>query len=169
MHHVLYSYPLHKVSYLLAKFSAGMLLTLLIILASMLAVTIGFYLPGANEDLIGPFSLMNYIQPFLVMVIPNVFFYGAIVFAITTYFRNINLGFMSVLILIICQFAAASSLDSVDDTFWIELLEPTGESAIGQRIKYWTPDEQGSKLLPTDGTVLYNRLLWLGFSVVQLL
>ncbi|PQJ19436.1 ABC transporter permease/M1 family aminopeptidase [Nonlabens tegetincola] len=169
MHHVLYSYPLNKVSYLLAKFSAGMLLTLLIILASMLAVTIGFYLPGANEDLIGPFSLMNYIQPFLVMVIPNVFFYGAIVFAITTYFRNINLGFMSVLILIICQFAAASSLDSVDDTFWIELLEPTGESAIGQRIKYWTPDEQGSKLLPTDGTVLYNRLLWLGFSVILFL
>ncbi len=164
MHHVLYSYPLKKLTYLLAKFSAGMLITLLVIIASIIGLTIGFYLPGANEFLIGPFEVMNYLQPFLVYIIPNVFFYGIIVFAITAFARNINIGFMVVLCLIIAQQIGSSSLDSVDDTFWVELLEPTGEAATTQLIKYWSPEEQSNQLIPVKENLLYNRLLWLAIS-----
>ncbi|MGK0430774.1 MAG: ABC-2 type transport system permease protein, partial [Psychroserpens sp.] len=114
-HYVLYSYPLTKVNYLLAKFSAGMTITLLVIIASAIGLTLGFYLPGANADLVGPFKIMNYLQPFLVYIIPNVFFYGAIVFAITAFLRNVNIGFMFVLVMIILQFAAQSSLPTMDD------------------------------------------------------
>ncbi|NAS30842.1 hypothetical protein GTQ40_07660 [Flavobacteriaceae bacterium R38] len=165
MHHVLYSYPLTKLNYLLAKFSAGMLMTLFIILASVLGLTLGFYLPGANEELVGPFKLMNYLQPFLVYIIPNVFFYGAIVFAITAFIRNINIGFMFVLIMIILQFAAQTSLPNLDDTYWIELLEPTGDSATYNQIRYWTPEEQSTQLIPVKGTLLYNRLIWFGIAL----
>ncbi|MFK7831703.1 MAG: M1 family aminopeptidase [Winogradskyella sp.] len=165
-HYVLYSYPLTKVSYLLAKFSAGMTITLLVIIASAIGITLGFYLPGANADLVGPFKIMNYLQPFLVYVIPNVFFYGAIVFAITAFFRNINIGFMFVLVMIILQFAAQSSLSTMDDTYWVELLEPTGDSATYNQIRYWTPEEQSTQLIPVTGTLLYNRLIWLGLALL---
>jgi ABC-2 type transport system permease protein len=166
MHNVLYSYPLTKLNYLLAKFCAGMTITLLVILASLLGITLGFYLPGANEALVGPFEIMNYLQPFLVYIIPNVFFYGIIVFSITAFVRNINIGFMIVLCLIIAQFMAASGADSMDDTYWLELLEPTGDTATFQAIRYWTPEEQSNQLIPVEGTILYNRLLWLGISIL---
>ncbi|MEP3042799.1 ABC transporter permease, partial [Nonlabens ulvanivorans] len=166
MHNVLYSYPLTKWNYLLAKFSAGMTMTLLIIIASLIGITLGFYLPGANEELVGPFKIMNYLQPFLIYIIPNVFFYGAIVFAITAFLRNVNIGFMFVLVMIILQFAAGSSVPTMDDSYWVELLEPTGDSATYSQIKYWTPEEQSTQLIPITGTLLYNRLIWLGISLL---
>lgn len=166
MHNVLYSYPISKWNYLLAKFSAGMTMTLLIIIASLIGLTLGFYLPGANADMIGPFKIMNYVQPFLLYIIPNVFFYGAIVFAITAFLRNVNIGFMFILVMVILQFAAQSSVTSMDDTYWVELLEPTGDSATYAQIKYWTPEEQSTQLIPVTGTLLYNRLIWLGISLL---
>jgi len=166
MHNVLYSYPLTKVTYLLAKFSAGMTVTLLLIIASIIGLTLGFYLPGANDFLVGPFELMNYLQPFLLYIIPNVFFYGIIVFSITAFVRNINIGFMVVLVLIIGQFMASSSGATMDDTYWLELFEPTGEAATLDQIKYWSPEEQSNQLIPVEGTLLYNRLIWLGISLL---
>ena len=165
MHNVLYSYPLTKWNYLLAKFGAGMTMTLLIIIASLVGITLGFYLPGANEVLVGPFKIMNYLQPFLLYIIPNVFFFGAIVFAITAFLRNVNIGFMFVLVMIILQIAAQSSVSTMDDTYWVELLEPTGDTATYDQIKYWTPEEQSTQLIPVTGTLLYNRLIWLGISL----
>jgi ABC-2 type transport system permease protein len=168
MHNVLYSYPLTKLSYLSAKFSAGAIMTLLVILASLLGITLGFYLPGANDFLVGPFKIMNYLQPFLIYIIPNVLFYGAIVFAITAFARSINLGFMVILIMIIAQFAASSSMQSMDDTYWVELLEPTGDAATGKIIKYWTPQEMSTQLIPIEETLLYNRLIWTGIALLVL-
>lgn len=168
MHNVLYSYPLTKLSYLGAKFSAGVLMTLLVIISSVVGITLGFYLPGANDFLVGPFEIMNYLQPFLVYIIPNVLFYGAIVFAITAFARNINLGFMAILIMIIAQVAASSSAPTMDDSYWVELLEPTGDAATAKIIKYWTPQELGSQLIPFEGTLMYNRLIWGGIALVVL-
>ena len=166
MHNVLYSYPLTKWNYLLAKFGAGMTMSILVVIASLIGITIGFYLPGANEELVGPFKIMNYLQPFLVYIIPNIFFYGAIVFAITAFLRNVNIGFMFVLVMIILQLAAQSSVPTMDDSYWVELLEPTGDSATYAQIKYWTPEEQSTQLIPVEGTLLYNRLIWLGISLL---
>ncbi|AZQ44965.1 ABC transporter permease/M1 family aminopeptidase [Nonlabens ponticola] len=166
MHNVLYSYPLTRISYLLAKFSAGMLITLLVIVCSVLGLTLGYYLPGANEALVGPFEIMNYLQPFLIYIIPNVFFYGIIVFSVTAFLRNINIGFMVVLIIIIAQATAGSYSQTMDDTYWLELLEPTGDIATLEKIKYWTPEEQSNLLIPVEGTLLYNRIIWLGFSIL---
>ena len=166
MHQVLYSYPLTKWNYLLAKFSAGMSISIIVVIASLLGITLGFYLPGANEELVGPFKIMNYLQPFLIYIIPNIFFYGAIVFAITAFLRNVNIGFMLVLVIIILQIAAQSSVPTMDDSYWVELLEPTGDSATYAQIKYWTPEEQSTQLILLEGTLLYNRLIWLGISLM---
>ena len=57
MHNVLYSYPLTKLSYLGAKFSAGAVMTLLVVISSVIGITLGFYLPGANDFLMGRLNL----------------------------------------------------------------------------------------------------------------
>lgn len=55
MHNVLYSYPLTKVQYLLAKFSAAITINLLIAIATILGLLVGSVLPGSNEALFGSF------------------------------------------------------------------------------------------------------------------
>ncbi len=169
MSNVLYSYPLTKINYLLAKFSAGIIINLLILLALAVGLIIGTYLPGANEELLGPFHIWNYVQPFLVIIVPNVIFFSAIVFAIVVFTRNMNIGFMTILGLIILQLIAQNMSVDVDDRFWYTLLDPRGSVALTDIVEYWTPAEQNERTIPFSGVLLYNRLLWCGISLLVLL
>ena len=168
MHHVLYSYPIKKTEYLLAKFCAGITVNLFLIIMVMIGLMIGGYLPGHNPELLGPFSFWNYIQPFLIVIIPNVFFYSAIVFAIIVFTRNMNIGFMTVLCLIIIQLVTTSFVDQVDDPFWLSLADPLGNIAISETVKYWTPAEQNERMLPFVDMILWNRIVWATIAMLIL-
>ncbi len=158
MHNVLYSYPLTKFNYLLAKFTAAVTINLIIMFAMVIGLLIGSVLPGANESLLGPFALWNYIQPFAFIIFPNVVFYSAIVFAIVVFTRNMNIGFMTVLTLIIIQLIATSMADNADDTFYFSLFDPLANVALADATEYWTPVEQNERSLPMTGNLLYNRI-----------
>lgn len=168
MHTVLYSYPLTKVQYLLAKFSAAITINLCIAAATIVGLIIGSVLPGVNESLLGPFSLWNYVQPFAFIIFPNVLFYSAIVFAIVVFTRNMNIGFMAVLTMIIIQLIATTAAESADDKFFYSLLDPMANVALTDATEYWTPMEQNNKAIPMQGGLLYNRLLWGGISFMIL-
>ncbi|MGB5982233.1 MAG: M1 family aminopeptidase [Nonlabens sp.] len=166
MHNVLYSYPIKKLEYLLAKFTAGLSVNILMILMLILGLLIGGYLPGNNPELFGPFKIWNYLQPFVLITIPNLVFYSAIVFAITVFTRNMNIGFMAVLTLIIIQLVTTSFVDQVDDPFWLALADPLGNIAISESLEYWTPAEQNERMLPFSGMILWNRVVWAGISIL---
>ena len=168
MHNVLYSYPIKKWEYLLAKYCAGISIYLILIFLVVVGLMIGGYLPGTNPELLGPFKLWNYVQPFLIVVVPNVIFYSAIVFAIIVFTRNMNVGFMSILTLIIVQLIVTSYVDQVEDPFWLALADPLGIVATGQTTKYWTPIEQSYLMLPFEDMILWNRVLWAGISILIL-
>ncbi|WP_299766173.1 M1 family aminopeptidase [uncultured Dokdonia sp.] len=169
MHNVLYSYPLTKFKYLLAKFAAGVTINLIIIFAIILGLLLGSVLPGVNESLLGPFKLWNYIQPFAFIIFPNVLFYSAIVFAIVVFTRNLNIGFMAVLTMIIIQLIATSASDTADDKFYYALFDPMANVALADATEFWTPVEQNEKSIPMSGSLLYNRLLWGAISLLILL
>ncbi len=160
MHNVLYSYPLTKMQYLLAKFTAAITINMCITVAMILGLLLGSVLPGANESLLGPFNLWSYVQPFAFIIFPNVLFYSAIVFAVVVFTRNMNIGFMMVLVMIIVQLIATGYADNADDTFYYSLLDPMANVALQETTEYWTPAEQNTKSIPMSGVLLYNRLLW---------
>ena len=168
MHKVLYSYPLTKVKYLLAKFSAAITINLFIAIATIIGLLVGSILPGANEALLGPFSLWNYVQPFLFIIFPNVLFYSAIVFAVVVFSRNMNIGFMAILTMIIIQLIASSMADTADDKFYYALFDSMANVALQDATEYWTPIEQNKLSIPMTGTLLYNRLLWSAISFIIL-
>lgn len=165
-HHVLYSYALRKSDYLLAKFSAGIIVACLLVVASALGIIAGSFLPGANPDILAPFSLMNYIKPFLMFILPNILLYGAIVFAVAAFVRNISAGFITVLVLIIIQAVVSSFTQDIENPEWYSLLDPFGAEATDEVTKYWTPYEQNENSIPFSGFILYNRLLWTAVAVL---
>lgn len=164
MYQVLFAYPFSKFSYLLAKFASSFFMVLVVIVFCMLGIWAGTILPGANQELLLEFKLMNYLQPFLVVIIPNLLFFGAIVFGVVTFSRNIFVGFISVVILIVIQSLANSYMQDLDTKNIAALLDPTGMSAISVETEYWTVAEENSRLIPFENYILYNRLLWLGIS-----
>lgn len=166
MYQVLFSYPFTKSQYLLAKFFSSLCMSLLIVLVSLLGIIIASYLPGVNKDLLNDFQLLHYLQPFLILIIPNFIFFGAVVFGVVTFSRNVFVGFIVVLILIVLQGLAGNYMSDLDTKYIGALLDPLGMNAVSYETEYWTVEEENTQFIPFQGFVLYNRLLWLGISTL---
>ncbi|MEM7297500.1 MAG: M1 family aminopeptidase [Bacteroidota bacterium] len=163
---VLYSFPFTKTNYLLAKYLAGLTVTIMVLLSISLGAMIGGYLPGVNPELSGPFKLINYIQPYLIYVIPNLIFFSAIVFGMVTFSRNVSAGFVAVIALFLLQGIAETVIGNLDDKELGALLDPFGAGASTYYTEYWTVAEQNENLLPFEGYIIYNRLLWGGLGLL---
>ncbi|RRO21878.1 ABC transporter permease/M1 family aminopeptidase [Flavobacteriaceae bacterium 14752] len=164
VHHILYAYPMRKSSYLWAKFLSSFCVVLLIIFLIYLGIFIGTIFPFTNPDLVTDFNFLYYLQSFLYVVLPNVLFFGAVVFAIVTFSRNIFAGFITVLILVVLQSFTEILSNYEDYKILAAYLDPLGFAALGLDTEYWTVFEQNNNYLPFNGYLLYNRLVWLGVS-----
>ncbi|AOW16763.1 hypothetical protein LPB03_04460 [Polaribacter vadi] len=164
MHTILYSYPFTKANYLFAKFFSGILVVSAIVFVIAFGMMIGFRFPGTNSEIVGSFSFMAYVKSYVVFILPNVLFFGAVVFAVVTFSRNIGAGFIAVIILLFFQGAISGILSEPDQETWLAILDPFGSAALNTYTKYWTMSEQNEMQVPIKKLILYNRLFWLGIS-----
>lgn len=150
----------------MAKFlSAFIVVTSIIILAGF-GISIGYTLPGTNPDIVGPFDLNSYLITYFVFIVPNVLLFGALVFAVVTFTRNIAIGFILVLMMLLVNGLTESFLNEDKYILLASLLDPFGGAAISYYTKYWTVAEQNELPLPLIGYVIYNRLIWLVVSLL---
>lgn len=168
MHSILFSYPFTKWDYLMGKFLSSLFIVILITASVGLGAFLASFLPGVNHDLLGPHRLLAYIQSYLIFVIPNILFFGVIVFSVVTITRNISVGFITVILLLFIQGIVESFTENVDNRYLVALFEPFGSEALNYTTKYWTVFEKNENLLPYTGVVLYNRLIWMGVSILIL-
>ena len=147
MHTILYSYPFTKLQYLLAKFFSGIFVVNIIVLIVALGIGIGFVLPGTNQEIVQSFDFKSYSDVYLIYILPNMLFIGAIVFGIVTFTRNISAGFITVLILLISQGFLVSLFDDPEKRLIAAILDPFGDSAIQYYTRYWTVSEQNELYL----------------------
>lgn len=166
MHHVLYSYPFSKWSYLLAKFFSAFLVTFIISIFVGIGLYIATILPWANAEVLGPNILWNYVQVYLFTILPNMLLMGMIIFVVSTLTRSIYAGFIAVVVLMVFQGIVNSWASQLDSKIVAAILDPTGTAAIGYHTQYWTVEENNTLPIPLGKYFVYNRLLWLAVSTL---
>lgn len=166
MHQVLYSYPITKFGYLFGKFLSALSIVVMIIVFICFGLYLGTIFPGTNSELFIDFDIWNYLQPLLIFIFPNIIFYGAVVFAVVTFSRNIFIGFISVLVLIVIQIFAQTLTADIDNKTLAALIDPLGSQALSYETEYWTVFDRNNNYLPFENYVIYNRLLWGGISLL---
>ena len=166
MHTILYSYPFTKANYLFAKFFSSIVVVSVIVFFIALGMIIGFRFPGTNSDIVGSFNAITYLQTYFVFILPNVLLFGAIVFAVVAFTRNIAAGFITVIILMFGQGVLESLLSEPEHRTLAAILDPFGAAASNYYTKYWTPSEQNELQIPIKEMIIYNRLLWLVISTL---
>ena len=164
MHTILYSYPFTKANYLFAKFFSAIVVVTLIVLTIGIGMFLGFRMPGTNSDLVTAFDFKSYFDTYWLFILPNILLFGAIVFAVVTFTRNIAAGFITVILLLFVQGVTESLLSDPDSRYLAALLDPFGASASAYYTRYWTVYEQNEMHIPIKEIILYNRLLWLGVA-----
>ncbi len=166
MHSILYSYPFKKSEYIPAKFLSSILITLLIFMVFGLGFVIAPLLPGVNPEMLGPSRPLAFLQIYGLIVLPNILLFGAIVFGVITFTRNLGAGFITMIILFFVQGMSQSLMGDLESKTLAALLDPFGASAISHATEYWNVAERNTNLLPMGGLVLINRLIWIGVSLL---
>ena len=159
--------PVTKWQYLGGRFIGAYLANAIIFLAIPLGLLIGSAMPILDAERVGPIRLINYFHPYLIGVLPNLLLTGAVFFALAGLTRQMLANYVGGVVLLVGYLIAAGATDP-DDEYLAAFLDPFGISAFSHAARYWTPAEQNALLLPLEGVVLWNRLIWIGVGLLVL-
>jgi ABC-2 type transport system permease protein len=162
MYTILYTFPLRKWDYLSGKFGSAFSLVGGVALAAGVAMWLAEWLPGLDTARLGPIRLAGYLQTYGLFVLPNLLAHGLLVFTAVLRWRNNYAGFAVVIGLLLLQSILENLL--ANEPFLIALTDPFGQNTVQYLTRYWTLEEQNSLLIPINGLVVANRLLWLALS-----
>lgn len=164
-HSLFYTKPISKAGYLGGRFAGAVVILFLIFLSIGCGMILSSFTPWLNQEKIGPFSLMAYIQPYLTIVLPNLVFTGALFFALATLTRNIFVNYVTSIVLLLGYLLAINLIANIDNKTLASLIDPFGNTASRILMQYWTVAERNTRFVPFTGELLYNRLLWTGIGL----
>jgi ABC-2 type transport system permease protein len=166
MHPLMDTAPVSRAEYLGGRFLAALILNALILLAVQAGILLAVYSPGVDAALIGPFRPAAYLTAYAFIALPNAFVATTIQFLLATrtgrpmasYLASLLLFFLAYVVGIFLLFQGRQDL--------ARLLDPIGVHFILSDLSFsWTPIEKSWRLLELEGTLLANRLLWLGIAL----
>ena len=163
-HSIYFTKPISKFGYVFGRFFSAFITALVVLLGCVFAFLIMCNLPLYNEGKMGHYGLWNYLQGFVYLVIPNTFFIGVLFFAIVTYTRNMLSGYIASIVLLVLTGVAGSLVKDLDNSLIPSLIDPFGNTALGELTQYWSAQEKNDAAIPFTGYLLYNRLLWMSIA-----
>ena len=156
-----YTAPISKLDYLGGRFLAAFALQLLIFSSVGIGAFVGTITPWLDKTRIGAMMPMAFLQPYLINVWPNLLFLTAIFFALATLTRKMLPVYVASVLVLIGYFTVGQLTTSAyTATTHAALADPLGITAIDRVTRYWTPFQRNTQLIPLQGALLTNRLLW---------
>ncbi len=156
--------PISKFAYLGGRFAGTFVVTALIFTGLPSGIYLGSIicppLGWVDAARIGPNHFINYFQPYVMFVLPNIFIAGAIFFTVATLSRKMLFAYLANVILLVAYLIALTQLSNLDHIKTYALLDPFGLMANMDVERYWTTSEQNTMLVPFIGSILYNRVIW---------
>ncbi|HEX7181129.1 MAG TPA: hypothetical protein VF756_04750 [Thermoanaerobaculia bacterium] len=164
MHPLTYTAPVSKADYLGGRFLAALVLNALILLAVPAGILLAVYSPGVDAELMGPFRPAAYLTTYAFIALPNAFVATAIQFSLAARSGRAMASYLGSLLLFFMGFFVASVV--LFKRGLGTLLDPIGIRFIVEDLSHlWTTTEKSWRLIELEGTVLTNRLLWLGIGL----
>jgi ABC-2 type transport system permease protein len=164
-HPFYFTKPITKASYFFGRFLSAFTTALFVFSAQVIGYYVGC-LFGMGTPHMGTFQLMNFLQPFLMFTVPNVLLLGAIFFSLTTFTRNTLIAYLFCIVLLVIQSITSTVTADIDNKATAAIWEPFGSQALRYITQYWTPSDQNTRMIPLEGSLLINRVLWLGIGLL---
>lgn len=158
-----------KRNYVLGRFAGGLGAAVLGFVAVPAGAFLGSVMPWVNPEALGPQMLSYYLWPFLTLAVPNIILMSCLLFGLATLTRSMLWSYVGVVVFLMGYLIATSILASKPEyqqifAWW----EPLGFGAISEATRYWTVADMNTRLLPFEGSLLFNRILALALSGIFL-
>jgi ABC-2 type transport system permease protein len=107
--------PLRKHQYLLGRFIGTALVLALIFVGIALGAMIGTHWPGVDATRVGPWSLAAIVQPYLLMLLPNIVMLGAFFFTLGALGRRMLPVYVAGVVVLVGYLIALRLLRDIDN------------------------------------------------------
>jgi ABC-type transport system involved in multi-copper enzyme maturation permease subunit len=168
MAEIIYSTRIGRLDYVLARFIGAFIATYLVLVAAGFGFAAATLAPWLDPELIGDFNLWHYVYASVFIALPTLFANAAIVYAFAVITRDQRISYAVIIGLLVAFQVASGMLGDMQYRTAAALVDPTGTAAIGEVMQYWTVFERNTDIVPLEGTLLLNRILWLAIGVLLL-
>lgn len=174
MREIVHATPVAKRDFLLGRFGGALLATLTVVTFSGLGMALGTLTPWVEPERVAALDARPYLVAFAWITVPNVLFATAILFAVAVLTRNAIATYSAAIALYVLYFVSAALTESPlmagsrpggGGGALPSLLDPLGLTAFFDVTRYWTALEKNARFLPFGGVLLWNRGLWIAFSL----
>lgn len=169
MDEIMRTQPVNPAWMLGARFAGAYVVASLVCIGVALgcaaAAHVPFNMPWTTEAATAPFRPGTYLVPLTVIALPNVFATGAIFFTVATLSRRLIATYIAALVLLILYMGLAILYASPAYRTLAAMLDPFGRWALAFDTVYWTTSDLTSHLIPLNGLLLWNRMLWIAIGV----
>jgi ABC-2 type transport system permease protein len=173
---ILFTQPISKFAYLGGRWAGSFVTTVFAFSGTMLGTYLGTFAPWADHTRIGPNHFLTYFQPFVSILVVQIFFIGSVFFAVSALSRRIFIVYLQgvalfmVYLIGLTVFFATRSLER----FWSGIFDPVGVILLNDITRYWTVVERNNLFVGwapalAGGVFLYNRLLWITVGILSLI
>lgn len=163
---MLFATPMKKHDYLVGRFAAGLVACLVIFAAIVAGMMLGPLMPWIDPARVGPFPGGAFLWALGVIVVPNLFFIGALLMLLAATTRSIMLVYVGVMAFFVLWIVAGSFTSDIDNEWIAVLADPFGVRALGRATRYFSAAETNAGLPDIQGYMLGNRLLWGAVALV---
>ena len=161
-----YTTPITKWGYLAGRFLGSYVIAALVFSGLAIGAALAASSPWVIADrFLATAPAGSYVWPYMVLVLPNLFFTGAIFFTTATLTRNILSTYIGSVILLVAYLTASAFIEDLKNEYLISALDAYGFGAFEMTTRYWTPAEKNAQLLPLSSYMLLNRAIWVGIGV----
>ncbi|HET6804314.1 MAG TPA: M1 family aminopeptidase [Frateuria sp.] len=163
---LMFATPVGRGGYLGGRLAAGYAATVAVMLVVMLGIALGGAMPWIDPARLGPAGWHGYAWAFGVIVLPDMLFAASLLFLLATVTRSLLATYIGIIAFIVLLSLSGLLTRDVNHHLIAAMLDPFGHRTLGIVTRYWSADELNHRLPPLDGLLLWNRLLWLGVSVL---
>ena len=179
MEPLIYGSSIKKSHYYWSRFLGTFLFSVLAFSPFIIGLIFGNYFSNLDPERVANFQLMTYLQPFLYIVIPNIFICTTIIFSVSTLTKNSTATYVSAVFIYMLYFVSSIFMNSPliaqavpaspESMAIAALADPFGIAAFFEQTQYWTPFQKNTQLLSFSGLFLMNRIIWILVSTGFLL
>lgn len=170
---ILFSSPISKKGFYFGRFLGALIVSTVpmlgvflgVILGSIIAPAVGWIDPGK----FGTINPMVFVSNYFMFILPNMFFAGAIIFALALKWKSTVISFVGTMVIIVGYYTAQSFMSDLDSETIGALADTFGTAPFKNYTKYFTTIEKNTIILPFSGVILYNRLIWVGLGFIVLI
>lgn len=175
---IIYTTPANKAAYMLTRFVSLWGICSLSMILAMVGIFLGQQASTLPADKFGPFSLLTYLTPFVVFIIPNICLCVALLCSSAWLSRSKLMVFITGLLIYILYIAgsifsnspliAGSAPADPDQVSLLAKLDPFGIAAFFEQTRYWSAEQRNTLQISLTGNMLVNRALWLSISFLSI-